>query len=472
MKQYLEWERQSAILPIVLCLEAWIEPTRKYFGKPWPDTYLKYEGNVVSWYTKMDGLHDFGQLIIDLHYNGMNEFLIQTKNLAKKIDAMRNELDIVNLIALSDPGLLEIYKNVCSLYTDWFVLGAVCEPVGIKGEYLVSKLVNHASNPDKALCLLTTTARKSFSKRELEELFAIAIKFKEGIAVDELLSSHSKKWFWLHNNYFKTEVLTTEYFKNELKTLLSKYPTPGEYLTEMELATKQMITEKNKLISELKLREKEKQLIEILDFHAWYQDYRKEYIMILLHYLDVVLREIATRKQLTLEDVKWLLREEVIGLFQGKNFNALIRERKKYAFFVWENDKFGSFAGEDARKKEKEILGHIKTSKEIIEIPGNIANKGKVRGIARVTMNSSEAKHLTKGEILVTSMTSPDFISAIKKAAAIVTNEGGILCHAAIVSREFGIPCIVGTGIATKSIKNGDLIEVDANHGFVRILKR
>jgi pyruvate,water dikinase len=87
-------------------------------------------------------------------------------------------------------------------------------------------------------------------------------------------------------------------------------------------------------------------------------------------------------------------------------------------------------------------------------------------------MNSSEAKHLTKGEILVTSMTSPDFISAIKKAAAIVTNEGGILCHAAIVSREFGIPCIVGTGIATKSIKNGDLIEVDANHGFVRILKR
>ena len=68
-------------------------------------------------------------------------------------------------------------------------------------------------------------------------------------------------------------------------------------------------------------------------------------------------------------------------------------------------------------------------------------------------------------------MTSPDFIAGIKKAAAIVTNEGGILCHAAIVSREFGIPCIVGTKTATRLIKTGDLIEVDGNHGFVRIIK-
>ena len=65
-------------------------------------------------------------------------------------------------------------------------------------------------------------------------------------------------------------------------------------------------------------------------------------------------------------------------------------------------------------------------------------------------------------------MTRPDYIIGIKKAAAIVTNEGGITCHAAIVSRELGIPCIIGTKIATEVFKDGDLVEVNANHGVVK----
>jgi len=80
--------------------------------------------------------------------------------------------------------------------------------------------------------------------------------------------------------------------------------------------------------------------------------------------------------------------------------------------------------------------------------------------------------HMNKGDILVASMTSPDFIVAIRKASAIVTDEGGMTCHAAIVSRELKIPCIVATRIATKLLKDNDLVEVDADHGRVKILKR
>ena len=75
---------------------------------------------------------------------------------------------------------------------------------------------------------------------------------------------------------------------------------------------------------------------------------------------------------------------------------------------------------------------------------------------------------MQKGEILVAIMTTPDFTPALKKAAAIVTDEGGVTCHAAIISRELGIPCVVGTRIATRTFKNGDILEVDANHGIVR----
>ena len=69
-------------------------------------------------------------------------------------------------------------------------------------------------------------------------------------------------------------------------------------------------------------------------------------------------------------------------------------------------------------------------------------------------------------------MTFPNFISAMEKAAAFVTDEGGILCHAAIVAREMKKPCIIGTKIATQVLKDGELVEVDASKGIVRKLSR
>ena len=74
------------------------------------------------------------------------------------------------------------------------------------------------------------------------------------------------------------------------------------------------------------------------------------------------------------------------------------------------------------------------------------------------------------GDILISIATTPDLIPAIKKASAIVTDVGGITCHAAIISRELGIPCVVGTKIATKIIKDGMIIDVDATHGKVDII--
>jgi pyruvate,water dikinase len=69
-------------------------------------------------------------------------------------------------------------------------------------------------------------------------------------------------------------------------------------------------------------------------------------------------------------------------------------------------------------------------------------------------------------------MTRPEYLPAMKKAAAFVTDEGGITCHAAIVAREMGKPCIIGTKVATKVLKNGDLVEVKGNHGVVLIKER
>lgn len=102
------------------------------------------------------------------------------------------------------------------------------------------------------------------------------------------------------------------------------------------------------------------------------------------------------------------------------------------------------------------------------EIKGTVAWPGKAKGKVKVVNNPSEVGKVEKGDILVTPMTIPAYLVAMNKAAAFVTDEGGITCHAAIIAREMKKPCVIGTKIATQALKDGDKIEVDADQGIVR----
>jgi pyruvate, water dikinase len=95
------------------------------------------------------------------------------------------------------------------------------------------------------------------------------------------------------------------------------------------------------------------------------------------------------------------------------------------------------------------------------------AAPGVAGGIARILRGSAEMERLKPGEVLVTTMTTPDMVPAMSRAAAIVTDEGGMTCHAAIVSRELGVPCVVGTREATRTIAEGSEVTVDGKTGAV-----
>ncbi|MGZ5325879.1 MAG: phosphoenolpyruvate synthase [Solirubrobacterales bacterium] len=95
------------------------------------------------------------------------------------------------------------------------------------------------------------------------------------------------------------------------------------------------------------------------------------------------------------------------------------------------------------------------------------AAPGAASGEVKIVSELSQADELREGDILVTHMTAPDWVPLMKRAAAIVTDSGGMTCHAAIVSRELGIPCIVGAADATSKLRNGELVTVDATHGAV-----
>ncbi len=100
-------------------------------------------------------------------------------------------------------------------------------------------------------------------------------------------------------------------------------------------------------------------------------------------------------------------------------------------------------------------------------LKGMPASHGITSGKVKIVFDVNNLEKVQKGDILVTKMTDPDFVPAMKRAAAIVTDEGGITSHAAIVSREMEIPCIVGTEKATQVLKDGDIITVDAISGIV-----
>ena len=105
-------------------------------------------------------------------------------------------------------------------------------------------------------------------------------------------------------------------------------------------------------------------------------------------------------------------------------------------------------------------------------VRGTIAYKGVVRGPARIIFDPAKVPVFNEGDVLITGMTRPDYLHLMKKSSAIVTDIGGLLCHAAIVAREIGKPCIIGTKLATKTFKDGDMVEVDAEHGIVKIIPR
>jgi phosphohistidine swiveling domain-containing protein len=134
-------------------------------------------------------------------------------------------------------------------------------------------------------------------------------------------------------------------------------------------------------------------------------------------------------------------------------------------------DEYKYFSGKNEVEEliRKEGVGEAQEAK-VTEFKGSVASKGHAIGRVRIIQTQEDAKNLIDGEILIASMTTPAYIDAMRRAAAYVTDEGGTICHAAIIAREYKKPCVVGTKVATKVLKNGDMIEVDAEKGIIKIL--
>ncbi len=168
---------------------------------------------------------------------------------------------------------------------------------------------------------------------------------------------------------------------------------------------------------------------------------------------------------------RYISYEEMLDYFKKEKIvdKQILNKRRKY--FIITNKGILYENINNYFKKQGHSL-KVEKLEGISEIKGNSAYPGLVKGKVVIVKNKSMFGKLKQGDILVTTMTTPDFLPIMKKAAGFITDEGGITCHASIVAREMKKSCIVGTKIATKVLKDGDLVEVDADKGIVKILKR
>jgi phosphohistidine swiveling domain-containing protein len=194
--------------------------------------------------------------------------------------------------------------------------------------------------------------------------------------------------------------------------------------------------------------------------------------------LKIVFTEISARRPIKKELLKWCFSSEIEKILINKNvkyfdkLNKKIKLRQKYFIWALMDGKEFFCAGETAKKIANDFLKLKESNFRMKAIRGNKAYRGLVKGVVRIVRGRKDFKKIKKGDILTAVVVMPYFLQVIKKAGAIITNEGGLLSHASIMARELNKPCIIGTKIATQVLRDGDLVEVDAEKGVVRILKR
>ena len=175
-----------------------------------------------------------------------------------------------------------------------------------------------------------------------------------------------------------------------------------------------------------------------------------------------ILRALATFNQTKYDSLKWLTWEDIL---QGES----LKEQRDHCIIHWTCDGTTLFTGKEYELLLRDFYKHIlKIEKGITEVKGISASNGKIVGRAVLVNNVSQFHKVKEGDILITGMTRPEYIPVMKRSAAFVTDEGGLTSHAAIISREMKKPCVIGTRIATKVFKDGDIVEVDAEKGVIR----
>jgi phosphoenolpyruvate synthase/pyruvate phosphate dikinase len=302
-----------------------------------------------------------------------------------------------------------------------------------------------------------------------EEMAILETSLKNKILKKDIEKVYKNFW-WTSLGWENVKTKSYKYFEKLIyKSAQDKKS--KEKLEKLNNHISSTLKKRIELIKKYKISSKTKHLLDVVDKYTYLHDLRKEMQVKNVYTLHLLLQEFSNRMGISVNNLKWYWPKEIIDLLKKQVVDKnILKGRQKNTCIILEKKLLKVYYGDKGMKKRKQEL-FINTDKVNI-IKGQVANTGNATGIAKVCNGAKDAlKKIKKGDILITGMTLPDYVPAMKRAGAIITDEGGITCHAAIMSRELDIPCIIGTKVASHILKDGDKIKVDAKRGVVEIIK-
>ncbi len=400
-------------------------------------------------------------------------------------DFVLKEFPEVKTSSMSNGEVAEKYLEYCKKYTEYHLKNTPAWWIGIPAiEREFEKYVKSGKISAENLGVLMESMSyvHDLTQEELN-LLKIAGKIKEGKLkvddklpkeIDELLDDHVLRFSSIPFAYKNYVIWDKKYFLNKIHGIISEVD-PIEELKRKETELKEKAFKQQELLKKLNLDDRLKSLIITTQKLGYLQDLKKVFQTTSHPHLQTIIApEIMKRLNIDRKYFGSLSPIEIKdGLLNGGLDEKVIKElplRLENSVLIARDNKYEWILGDKAISFAKKH-GFIVSTDIGKELKGNSASSGKVRGTVKVCITSHDISKVNKGDILVASMTTPDYVPAMKKAGAIVTDEGGITCHAAIVGRELNLPCVIATKNATKVLKDGDVVEVDADKGVVRIIE-
>lgn len=444
----------------------WSDKLRAY-AKTIPEVHLSRLTNrdLWSWYRRHDEVHtayyQWGWIPVaaDMFHNNLTERL-------KQFLRHRVSEDKVNeyLVTLTQPRK----KSPIQMEQEEFLDIADSVYRNAKQKKIFSDLFRQFQKESVVPFGLKTYTPEY--ERLLEERTS-EIRDRINKAILKKIYDHYQRYFYVKHMWIGKEgVYSFEHYLKELVKVIGSGVNPGLQLKRVQGEFTQQVKRRKKLMKRLQIREPWKTILDSWGDFMVTKIYRRFAQIYAIYRMQALLGEISKRLDRTLQQTKFMLKHEVQnGLLHGRvPSRRLLQDRIRQSVFYYERNLAVAYSGKQAKKLiqkvERQDIG------EVSELHGQVGCIGKASGTVKIIIRPSEMNKMWPGDILVSIATDPDIVPAMKKAAAIVTEQGGITSHAAIVARELNIPCVIGTKIATKVLRDGDRVEVDAVKGIVRKL--
>ena len=331
---------------------------------------------------------------------------------------------------------------------------------------------------------------KGLTENQTDKLIDYCFNFKHPLGYQQEQTDLKKIYLLLRKKYSAKSIHDTKQIPAEAKIFLAKHWKKYRYLTGFDLneepysqndfwrklldASTEKVVKRKRIETipasiQKHLSKADRKFLHLVHRHIFFDNYAAD----LYAKLDFLLCNFLSGKySLSFKELSWYSFGEVEELIKrGKKVSLeQLAARKKYRAMVHLNGDITMFYGKKEFLRIKKIVVAKTTTQRVKSFTGLIAFRGFVSGTVKIVKRVRDIDKLKTGEILVAPTTHPNLILAIKRCSGIITDTGGITSHAAVVSREFGIPCIVGTTIATRVLRDRDRVELDANNGVVNII--